>query len=143
MRGPCTPSTRLSSMSLVAEGPLIQVVRAGRVEEGDGVGHVGHHLVRAHDADVQVGHQGQRPAALAGAVGRARWCRWRRCPTVAAVTTASRPSRSSGGQPVVGYGAGDVPRQPVGDHDPGVRRQGLGDPGLDLVLAPQRTTTAR
>src|SRR5690606_27746087 len=25
VRGPCTPSTRFSSMSLVAEGPLIQV----------------------------------------------------------------------------------------------------------------------
>ena len=57
MRGPCTPSTRLSSMSLVADGPLIQVVRAAGVEQGDGVGHVGHDLVGAHDAHVQVGHQ--------------------------------------------------------------------------------------
>lgn len=33
LRGPCTPSTRDSSMSLVADGPLIQV--SGRLAEGD------------------------------------------------------------------------------------------------------------
>ena len=40
-------------------------LRAARVEPGEGVGDVGHDLVLAHDADVQVGQQGDDPAALA------------------------------------------------------------------------------
>ena len=55
-------------MSLVAVGPLIQVCGRAGSSGGDRVGHVGHHLVGADHADVQVGHQGERPAALAGAV---------------------------------------------------------------------------
>ena len=35
VRGPCTPSTRCSSMSLVADGPLIIVSGAHRVEDGE------------------------------------------------------------------------------------------------------------
>ena len=55
-------------MSLVADGPLIQVCGRVRVEQGDGVRDVGDDLVGADDADVPVGHQGERAPALAGAV---------------------------------------------------------------------------
>ncbi len=55
-------------MSLVAEGPLIQVVGRARVEQRDGVGHVGDHLVGTYDAHVHVGDEGERATALARAV---------------------------------------------------------------------------
>ena len=55
-------------MSLVADGPLIQVSGRDGVEQGDGVLYVGDHLVGPDDADVPVGHEGQRATALAGAV---------------------------------------------------------------------------
>ena len=81
VRGPWTPSTRSSSMSLVADGPLIQVSGRAGSSTRDGVGDVGDDLVGADDADVQVGHQAERAPALVGPRGRARWCRSRRCPT--------------------------------------------------------------
>jgi hypothetical protein len=43
-------------------------VRAGRVEPGERVGQVRGDLIVAHDDQVEVGHQGERAAALAGAV---------------------------------------------------------------------------
>ena len=57
VRGPWTPSTRLSSMSLVALGPLIMVI--GRVGSSRAIacGHVGHDLVGEHHAEVVVGDQ--------------------------------------------------------------------------------------
>ncbi len=61
VRGPWTPSTRSSSMSLVADGPLIMVSGATgstRVEAG---GHAADHLIGGHDAHQAVGEQGQRP----------------------------------------------------------------------------------
>ena len=39
-----------------------------RVEPWEGVGDIGHDLVLAHDADVQVGQQGDDASSLAGAV---------------------------------------------------------------------------
>ena len=41
---------------------------AGRVEAGEGVGQVGGHLAGVDDDQVEVGHQGERAAALGGAV---------------------------------------------------------------------------
>ena len=41
-------------------------MRPGRVEPGERVGQVGGDLVLAHDDQVEVGHQGERAAALAG-----------------------------------------------------------------------------
>ena len=58
MRGPCTPSTRLSSMSLVADGPLMNVSGPVGVEPGEQLGHGLHDLVGAHHADVH----GRAPA---------------------------------------------------------------------------------
>ncbi len=55
-------------MSLVADGPEIRVCGRGRVEPGERVGQVGGDLVLAHDDQVEVGHQGERAATLAGAV---------------------------------------------------------------------------
>ena len=55
-------------MSLVALRAADPGQRPGRVEHGERVGDVGDDLVGADDADVQVGHQGERPTALAGAV---------------------------------------------------------------------------
>ena len=67
-RGPCTPSTRLSSMSLVAEGPLIQVCGRCGSRRARASGTSGTTWSLVHDADVQVGQQGDDAAALAGAV---------------------------------------------------------------------------
>ena len=55
-------------MSLVAEGPLIQVSGRDGSSSVERVGHVGDDLVGVDDADVEVGHQGDRATALAGAV---------------------------------------------------------------------------
>ena len=69
VRGPCTPSTRSSSMSLVAEGPEIQVSGRARVEAGHGLRDGGDDLLRGpYDADVVVGHEGDAAAPL----GRSR-----------------------------------------------------------------------
>src|SRR3954465_3189161 len=83
VRGPWTPSTRLSSMSLVADGPLIMVrgrcgVRRGRASgtggttwsagrtPGGGLGDGLDDLAGADDDEVGVWHQGQRAPALVG-----------------------------------------------------------------------------
>ena len=67
VRGPCTPSTRFSSMSEVADGPGDERERAtvadGGLEPLDCLGHEVHHLAGPDDADVEVGHRCQRPAA--------------------------------------------------------------------------------
>ena len=52
-------------MSLVADGPLIQV--CGRVEAGQAFGQGSDDLVAVDDAEVVVGQQRQHPAALADA----------------------------------------------------------------------------
>ena len=67
-RGPCTPSTRLSSMSLVADGPLIQVCGRRGSSRATASGTSATTWSLADDADVPVGQEGERPAALAGAV---------------------------------------------------------------------------
>ena len=66
-RGPWTPSMRWSSMSLVADGPLIHV--CGRVgsRRTSASGTLPDDPVRRHDADVEVGQQAERPSALGGA----------------------------------------------------------------------------
>ena len=66
VRGPWTPSTRSSSMSLVADGPLMKVSGRSGVERGEQLGDGVHDLVGAHDADVDVGHEGEGAAALVG-----------------------------------------------------------------------------
>ena len=68
VRGPCTPSTRDSSMSLVADGPLIQVSgrRRARGQPGDRLRDQLDHLLGPHHAQVIVGHQGDRAPALVG-----------------------------------------------------------------------------
>ena len=67
VRGPCTPSTRFSSMSLVADGPLIQVRQAGlRRQAADGLGDNLDDLGGVDDAQMVVGHEGDGPAALIG-----------------------------------------------------------------------------
>ena len=55
-------------MSLVALGPLTQVSGRDGVEHVERVGDVGDDLRRLDDADVAVGDEGDRPAALPGAV---------------------------------------------------------------------------
>ena len=72
VRGPCTPSTRSSSMSLVADGPLIQVSGrpAGRRQALDRLGDQLHDLIGADHAQVVVGHQRDGPAALVGRAGQ-------------------------------------------------------------------------
>ncbi len=71
MRGPCTPSTRSSSMSEVADGPDTNVTarraRDGGLEPGDGLRDDPDDLLAEHHADVQVGHERERAAALGGA----------------------------------------------------------------------------
>jgi len=54
VRGPCTPSTRRSSMSLVAGGPLIQVSgrQARCASRAMGLGHQLADLIGMHDAQV-------------------------------------------------------------------------------------------
>ncbi len=69
-RGPCTPSTRLSSMSDVADGPEMKVtgrrpVRTASPSLRIASGTVPTTCDGPHDADVQVGQQRERPAALA------------------------------------------------------------------------------
>src|SRR5690348_4015013 len=49
-------------------GTRDQGVRPGRIEPGERVGQVRGDLVLAHDHQVEVGHQGERAAALTGAV---------------------------------------------------------------------------
>ena len=71
MRGPCTPSTRLSSMSEVADGPDTNVSgrpsRDGLLEPRDRLWDDPDDLLVEHHADVQVGHERERAAALGGA----------------------------------------------------------------------------
>ena len=55
-------------MSLVAEGPEIRVCGRDWVEPGERVGQVGVDLAGPDDDQVEVGHQGERAAALPGAV---------------------------------------------------------------------------
>ena len=123
MRGPWTPSTRLSSMSLVALGPLIQVSGRGGVEAGHRVGYVGDDLVGADDADVHVGDQRDRAAALAGAVVE---------DDGAGLGDADGRVGDDGGagvelggrQPVVDDGVGDVDREAGGHDDAAVGQRG-------------------
>src|SRR4029077_1272462 len=79
LRGPCTPSTRMSSMSLVAEGTEMRVCgraassRANASAQsaaswGDRCGQVGGDVSRLDHDQVEVGHQGERAPTLAGAV---------------------------------------------------------------------------
>ena len=70
-RGPWTPSTRSSSMSRGGgragdEGDRAALARR-LLERGDGVRDAGDDRVRAHDADVVVGHERERAAAGLGA----------------------------------------------------------------------------
>ncbi len=65
-RGPWTPSTRWSSMSLVADGPLIHVCGRVGFEPAERLGHAPDDPVGRDDADVQVGQEAERPPALAG-----------------------------------------------------------------------------
>ena len=140
VRGPCTPSTRFSSMSLVAEGPLIQVIGRRGVEEGDGVGHVGDHLVPRTTTRGGRGPASSRAGPRRGR-GTARWCRSRRCRPWPGDDRV-QPVQVGGGQPVVGYGAEHVPRQALGDHH---GRAVAGPPAIRAATScsPQRTTTAR
>ena len=54
-------------MSLVADGPLIQVSGRSGSEPGDGLGHQRDDLIRLDQAQVVVGDEAERAAALAGA----------------------------------------------------------------------------
>ena len=67
VRGPWTPSTRSSSMSLVADGPLMKVSGSvrGRARASSS-GTVCTTCVGAYDADVHVGDEGEGAAALVG-----------------------------------------------------------------------------
>ncbi len=62
VRGPCTPSTRSSSISLVADGPLIQVSGRPGCQPGDGLGHQPDDLARLDQAQVVVGDRERAPA---------------------------------------------------------------------------------
>ena len=55
-------------MSLVAEGPEMRVCGRAGSSRANASGQVRGHLVGPDDDQVEVGHQGERPAALAGAV---------------------------------------------------------------------------
>ncbi len=55
-------------MSLVADGPLIQVRGRGGIQQRDRVRYVLDDLRDLDDADMVVGNEGDRPPALAGAV---------------------------------------------------------------------------
>ena len=68
VRGPWTPSTRSSSMSLVADGPLIQVSGRAGSSRAIASGTSATTWPRVDDADVQVGHQRDRAPALVGLV---------------------------------------------------------------------------
>ena len=67
------------------DGPLIQVSGRRRVEQRDRVGDVGDHLVGAHDAHVQVGHQADAP----GGPGPAPW-------SSTIVPVSAMPTRAGG-----------------------------------------------
>ena len=58
------PSMRLSSMSLVADGPVMGDRSAG-IDRGERLRDAGDDLVRADQAQVVVGYAAQRPASLA------------------------------------------------------------------------------
>ena len=66
VRGPCTPRIRVISISAVADGPEIVVTSAGpgcrHARKPSGT--VSHDLTGPHHAEVVVGDQRQRPAAL-------------------------------------------------------------------------------
>ena len=64
VRGPCTPSTRLSSMSLVALGPLIMVSRAAGRQPAESLRDIGDDLIGQHDAKVVVRNQRDHSPAL-------------------------------------------------------------------------------
>ncbi|ARK03362.1 hypothetical protein B8281_00010 [Cellulosimicrobium sp. TH-20] len=66
-----------------------------RGEQAHGLGHGLHHLVRAHDAHVQVGHERDRPAPWSGSPS-STIVPVSPTATRAAVTTASVRSSSSG-----------------------------------------------
>ena len=71
VRGPCTPRTRIISMSAVADGPEIVVMSAGfseasrRNASGNGLDD----LIGADDAQVVVGNQRRGAASFAGTMG--------------------------------------------------------------------------
>ena len=54
-------------MSLVADGPLIQVSGRVGVEASQGLRDAADDLIRPHDADVQVGQEAEHASALVGA----------------------------------------------------------------------------
>ena len=67
VRGPCTPSTRSSSMSLVADGPLIQVrgrsARAARRPTAPGLRRLADRLSDLFETRVRV-EMGQRKGKI-------------------------------------------------------------------------------
>ena len=65
VRGPCTPSTRSSSMSLVADGPLIQVSGRPGSSRARASGTRRDDLLGRHQAQVVVGDEGQGAPSLA------------------------------------------------------------------------------
>ena len=69
-RGPCTPSTRLSSMSLVADGPETRTIgrpsRALGSSAAMSSGTVSTICVGADHADVEVGNEAERATSLTG-----------------------------------------------------------------------------
>jgi hypothetical protein len=122
--------------------------RTGRLEPAHGLGDGLHDLVGAHDAQVQVGHERQRPPALVGPAS-STIVPVSATATAHAVTTPATVSSSSVEVAAVVAqhvgGAGPLPRQPGRHDEPAVRRgpgEHVGDRARGSSSAVQRVTPA-